>query len=104
MATDAGKGSARRPTQVSQSTLDANWASIFGKKLPPKQDNRATFKLKLEARGLWYREEILELLRKHELQEYEVAIKVNGMYRWYPSEVIACIDKFDAQRSSGVEC
>lgn len=32
MASEAGKGSVRRPTQISQEQADANWERIFGKK------------------------------------------------------------------------
>lgn len=32
MANEAGKGSALRPTQVSQEVADANWERIWGKK------------------------------------------------------------------------
>lgn len=32
MASDGGKGSAQRPTQVPQDVVDTNWENIFGKK------------------------------------------------------------------------
>ncbi len=32
MASEAGKGSARRMAQVPQAEIDANWERIFGKK------------------------------------------------------------------------
>ncbi len=32
MASEAGKGSGRRPTQISREELESNWDRIFGKK------------------------------------------------------------------------
>jgi hypothetical protein len=32
MAREAGKGSGRRPSEVSKEVVDANWDRIFGKK------------------------------------------------------------------------
>ena len=34
MAREAGKGSGRRPSEVSKEVVDANWDRIFGKKIP----------------------------------------------------------------------
>ena len=40
MANEAGKGSVRRPTQVSQEEADANWERIFGKKNKENQEQK----------------------------------------------------------------
>lgn len=37
---------------------------------------------------MWYREDIIALLLQHNLGDLIPAIKDNGMYRWYPEEVV----------------
>lgn len=45
----------------------------------------------LNREHLWYRDELVNLLRSHDLDMYVQPVLDNGMYRWYPQEVVDLI-------------
>ncbi len=47
----SGKGSRRRPTQVTHAVLKANWQDIFGYEDDVRQAEKDTLKAKLVAQG-----------------------------------------------------
>lgn len=46
------------------------------------------FVRRLTKEYLWYREELIQLMLDYGLSFYVEHVKQNGMYRWWPQEVI----------------
>lgn len=48
----------------------------------------------LHASRMWYRDEIIELMNKHDVSPAFIEIfSRNEMYRWYPEEVMKVVNK-----------
>lgn len=49
---------------------------------------------------LMYLEEVLELLRECDMDVYVSHFEADGMYRWYPEEILSLIGLVDESRSN----
>ena len=51
------------------------------------------FTTELNSNGLWYRDEVIELMTKHDVSPAFIKIfSRNEMYRWYPEEVMKIVN------------
>jgi hypothetical protein len=62
--------------------------------------NRTKFIAELNKDHLWYKDEVIDLMKQHDLHMYVSHITDNGMHRWYPEEVVAFLDLVDESRSN----
>lgn len=58
------------------------------------------FYAELHKEYLWYREELIALLEKHDLHIYVSHVVSNGMKRWYPEEVVNFLELVDEARNN----
>lgn len=64
--------------------------------------SRDSFEKALDSEYLWYRDEVIDLLKRYSLNKYIPHVKTS-FTRWYPSEVVALMDLVDKLEDPSIE-